>query len=267
MSDMDDTDRKMIHVHKDILACQELNAISLLDSQIRSYIRRNTYPTDFGNGVYIMPLAILDEVDQRLISFQEERERLIDAFCLVYEDRKKDAKARLGRFYNENDYPPIDSVASRFSFKVQCLAFEVPENLAKVRKEIFDREKAKAEESWSKTFAMVQDALKTGLKDVVSHMVERLTPDANGNKKRFKDATVLNLLDFLGSFEKRNIVNDKALNELVEQAKFALKDVNVNSIREDDDVRQSVLTSFNEIKNKLSNMTENIHIRMIDFED
>jgi hypothetical protein len=261
-----EADRKMIHLHKDIIDCPQLKSISLLDGQIRSYIRKNTYPTDFGNGVYILPLNMLEEVDDKLQAYQIERDELINSFCEVYEESKLNAKERLGKFYDETDYPPFDRVAEKFSFKIQCLAFEVPENIASVKKEIFDRESAKAEESWSKTYSMVQGALRSGMMDLTTHLIDRLTPAPDGKKKRFKEATVDNILEFLEKFEKRDITQDAKLKDLVQKAKFVMEGVNAETLRNDEATRKDVLVGFVEIRNNLDSMIESVPIRMIDFE-
>lgn len=262
---LDVDDAHILHIHKDILNCPELNAINLLDSQIRAFIRRNTYPTDFGNGVYILPLQMLEEVDERLTSFQKERDSLIEKFCQNYDLRKEEAKERLGRFYNEDDYPDIEALTAKFSFKAQCLSFDVPKNIENIRTDIYEREKEKAEESWLKTFNIIKDSLRGELIIILDHIIERLSPDENGKIKKFKDATIENLFDYLKNFNKRNIIQDKELEEIVNTIKYFMKNVSINDLRVNLFIRTNMLNNFIKIHKKIDELNNTIEIRSIEF--
>lgn len=262
---LDVDDAHILHIHKDILSCPELNSINLLDSQIRAFIRRHTYPTDFGSGVYILPLQMLEEVDEKLTDFQKERDILIEKFCENYDLRKEEAKERLGRFYNEDDYPDIEILTEKFDFKAQCLSFDVPKNIENVRSDIYEREKEKAEESWFKTFNMIKHSLRNELILILDHIIERMTPEDSGKKKKFKEATVNNLFEYLKNFHKKNIIQDVELETIVNTIKYFTKNVSIEDLRGDDFIRENMLSNFIKIRKKLTEVIESIEVRSITF--
>jgi hypothetical protein len=227
----------MIHVHKDILNCPELNAIALVDSQIRAYIRKNTFPTDFGNGVYILPIQMFEEVDSTLTELKKDRDVLIEKFKDMYDQRKLEAETRLGRFYEEKDYPSIEKLNACFDFRIQYLSFDVPKNLKNIRSEIYERELEKVDKMWLRTLEIIKTSLYSDFGKLLEHLKERLAPDSNGKAKKFKEATLLNLIDFTQTFDKKNIICDPKLAKIVNDLRLQIINLDSKSLRDNEKIR------------------------------
>ena len=93
-----DADPDAVHVGKELLESPELKAIQSEDDEIRRWIYGRSLPS-FGtlrDGVYRVPLALVDDVDEELEAFRQRRQVLIDKFLERYPAMVNEAVARLG---------------------------------------------------------------------------------------------------------------------------------------------------------------------------
>jgi hypothetical protein len=84
-----DADKDLIRVAKTLLDSPELQAVRTLDGELRRYLYDTCLP--FEVGIHLLPLGLLETVDEKLAEFKEKRalrrnlaERAIDG---VFSDR------------------------------------------------------------------------------------------------------------------------------------------------------------------------------------
>jgi len=232
-----------------------LAQITKADNKFRTWIRsRAVYSTIVGDGMYLLPSALIEEVDAALAAFIAERQELVEAFIAEYPNLKDAQRLKLGRLYKESDYPTIEEIRSGFAVESRYVTLSVPEQLAVFSEQIFAREREKMERQWQTAFGEIREAMRAGFLDLVNHMVDRLGNDADGKPRIFRDSLVENLADFLGTFQARNLTDDDQLAALVEEARGYLKGVTPKRIRESKSFRSNMAKSFNGIKERLDTM-------------
>lgn len=239
--------------NKRILDSKNLKDIRTCLNDVTAQLRKRCTPSVmFQGGVYLMPMALLDEVDDYLVTKRRELDRLVAKFASFYEDDKSKARENLQELFNARDYPPVEEVVKLFGLSWQYIVVDTPRRLEEVRADIYQREQEKAAEKWTDAMAECTAVLRASFSDLVSHMVERLTPDLNNGKKRvFRDSMVKNVRDFLSNFEARNLGNDEQLSLLVSQANSILSGVDASVLRDSDMVREKVRLDFAEMKQRL----------------
>ena len=89
----------------------------------------------------------------------------------------------------------------------------------------------------------------------------------DGKKKIFKASSVENVRAFLDGFTDRNLADDKALEELVNQARQALTNINAKDLRKDDDLRANATKVFSDIRATLDTMIVDRPARQISFDE
>lgn len=232
-----------------------LQSIAKADGQFRRMVMSLAVPSSVvTDGMYLMPRELAPRLETEIAAFIERRAEMVEAFIAEYPTLKALARARLGRLYSEGDYPSIDEIRAAFVVEFRYVTLSAPEQLAILSKEIFEREKRKMERQWAEAFGEIREAMRGSFLDLVGHMVDRLTPDADGKPKIFRDSLVENLADFLGTFNARNLTKDDDLQALVEKARGLLKGVRPDSIRKRTNLRSQLASSFNEIKSALDGM-------------
>ena len=262
-----DADKDMLHVSKAILESEELDAIKTFDGEMRVWLAKRALPSPFRRGTYLIPLDLVEQVDGKIVEYQEKRRFLTDAFLAAYDQSVESAKKRLNGLFNAADYPGADKVRAAFYVDVRYLAFGVPEKLEGIRKDLFEREKAKAETQWREASDEVRQALRAGLADVVDHMVERLQGNGDGKPKVFRDTLVENMSEYLELFDPRNITDDIQLAQLVGRCKNVLDGVDADALRASDAIRAKVKSGMQEVQAVLDTMVIDRPARRIVLED
>ena len=133
--------------------------------------------------------------------------------------------------------------------------------------EIWQRESNKIKEACQSATVQVRDAMRSMFADLVSHMVERLTPDADGKKKVFRDSVIGNFKEFIDSFADRNITDDTALAGLVQQAQNILAGKSGDAFRKNADLRSIVADDMVKVKASLDAMLTDRPVRALVIEE
>lgn len=76
-----DADKALIRVSKTLLDSPELQAIRTLDGDIRHFLYDMCLP--FEVGIHLLPLCLMETVDERLHEFKDRRGELVESFQIV----------------------------------------------------------------------------------------------------------------------------------------------------------------------------------------
>src|SRR5438128_735295 len=93
-----DADKDLLRVSKQLVDSAELKAISRFDGEIRRLLYNICLP--FEIGIHLLPIAALQQVEERLQQFAADREALGEAFLAAYPGLCHDAAKRLRALYN-----------------------------------------------------------------------------------------------------------------------------------------------------------------------
>lgn len=245
-----------INVSKQILACDEYSAIKKLDSAIRQYIYAVSLPCPLRNGVYLIPIDLVERLDKEVGELLKKREAAIEKFLAHYPTLKAEKKASLGPLYVEGEYPTVETLRQAFGANTTILEFGVPGKLKSISKKLYDKEKAKITSMWEQNQVEIQAALREGFQELISRAVNTLSVE-DGKKKKFHG--VENLIQFMELFDKRNIINDEKLAELVRQARNIIgghSNEEIKDLAKGVKFRQAVHQSFAAIAKKLDTLVE-----------
>ena len=77
-----DADKELIRVAKTLLDSPELQAISTLDGDVRRFLYDTCLP--FEVGIHLLPLGLLETVDEKLNEFREKRRVSVEVFLFAY---------------------------------------------------------------------------------------------------------------------------------------------------------------------------------------
>jgi hypothetical protein len=262
-----DADKTLLHLGKEILEAAELDAIKSFDGDLRTWIAKKALPSPLRRGTYLIPLGLVEEMDARLESYRARRAELVEAFIRAYDRAKDEARQRLGPLFNPMDYPCDEKVRAAFSLDVRYVAFGVPGKLESLNRDIWERERAKAESNWREASEEVRQALRVGLADLVDRMVERLDTNGDGKPKVFRDTLVTNLSEFIESFAPRNITDDAELGRLVDRCRGVLDGVDADALRASTAVRSKVRDGMARVQVALDSMVIDRPARRIVLEE
>ena len=224
-----DADKALIRVSKTLLDSPELQAVRTLDGDIRHFLYDMCLPFDV--GIHLLPLGLVETVDERLYEFKYKRGELVESFLSAYPRLCPEAAGRLRTLYNPADYPPVDEVRSHFTFSWQYVSYGVPEQLREISAQFFQEEREKAVVAMSEACSEIQQVMRASLLELVSHLRDRLGDQPDGKPQRLRESTLQKLRDFLGTFDLRNVVDDQELKEQVQKARALLEGVSTDALR------------------------------------
>lgn len=260
------TDKRLVKAQKQLFESKEYAAIGTFDGETKRYLQSICLPSPFREGIYLVSMKAVEKIKEYLEGREAKRPELVEAFIAVYEKCKADAETRLGSVFNAADYPMIGQVRKSFYMEWNFVSFATPGKLKEISKGFFEAEQAKASAKWAEATDEVRLLLRASLKELVDHMLERLTPGEDGKAKIIRGSTVTGLIEFLNNFELRDVTNDAQLNTLITSCKQLMSGVDVESIRKNEAVRDGMAAGFKLIQSHLDGMVEEAG-RAIEFED
>jgi hypothetical protein len=144
--------------------------------------------------------------------FEAIFERKVEDFLALYPSYIEQVWPELNGLFREEDYPSVDKLRTKFGVKLEVLPIPSGEDF---RVTMSAEEQARVAQEID---ANVRQSLARGtvdlwerLKDVVSHMVDRL----NEPESRFHASLVSNVLDLVNLLPQLNVGEDPQLNRFL----------------------------------------------------
>ncbi len=216
------------------------------------------YGLTLGNGQYLVPISLVEVVSNKIEAFRLEREKLINQFEQNYEELKNRARIKLGKFFNESDYPPFDAIRSKYKIDYRFISNAIPEEFSKLSTSIRTREENRIKKELKAQGEEIVNTMRVVFSDLLTHLVQNLGRDEEtGKLYSLSESKVKSFREFIDLFDDKNIVKDATLSQLVGQARNALTSVNVRQLKSNDEYRKELLTKLEVIKTQTEPLVKN----------
>lgn len=226
------------------------------------------------DGLYTVKTHVVPQVVEELRQAREHLNLfLVTAFKDALPGQIEAARPVLGDLFNESLYPSEDSVTGLFDITYRIVQLDIPEGLPP---EIRAEEERKLRETYEKAEQAIMAALWTEFQSFLDHIVERLTPGADGKKKKFNGDILGGLSAFVGAFNNRNTFDDVKLSELVARADEIVKNASTGDVslkdtgeklRSDDMLRSGVADALAAVKAQVDASIADLPVRDMDLEE
>jgi hypothetical protein len=190
--------------------------------------------------------------DVQCTSLQSELEEAVASLDDRFGELKRTAQDRLGRLFNQADYPT--SLRSLFAVSWDYPSVEPPEYLRRLSPALYQQEQARIAARFDEAVRLAEEAFLGELTKLVSHLCERLTGKDDGKPKIFRDTAVENLNEFFQRFRSLSIRSDEQLEQLVTQAQRVVQGIAPEMLREDTSMRQQVATQLSAVQATLDGL-------------
>lgn len=264
-----DADPKMVHVSKDILDSDKFRKIVNFD--LKTYMEVQgmvlPFPLKARSGLYLLPLGLVERVYDYLKNAREIREELVQEFLDEYPEKIEEAKERLGRLFDPNDYPAPEQLKCGFSMSFNFVRLTLPDKVREVSEVVWEEERQKAKELWQDAVIAARQALRENALELVSKIKDILEPGEDGRAKSFKRSSFDKLQKFVEIFEQRNVVQDDSLEDVVQEIRQLVSSFNPDDIRvsqtriargevsdEVYELRENLRKKFEEVQEKIEGL-------------
>ena len=231
-----------VQQYKDVIAKKQ---------SIYLFVRRETLPYLY-EGTFLCPTAKFMDVQRGWNQQVSEWQTVLETFYDVYPSLYRNAQIRLGKLWDEQDYPSVDTIAHRFSAELtvspvpdvdsfyQALADDAAEEVAK------EWEQVKA----PRLEEVVKKDVYERLLTVVTKMHERIKDPA----ATFKDSLVCNLRDLVSEVDKLNITQDPTMDAIKQELMATVCPVSPDVLRSDFKARSETAIRTKELMDRLQGL-------------
>jgi hypothetical protein len=260
-------DKKLLSLSKRLLDCAEFRALMKIDTKILNFIRSGSIPSMFKAGVYQVKPMYVPQIDEYLQDMADARAEAVSVLCDYYQARVDEARMRLGPQFRDRDYPGLDRFREKFGMVWRFFTMGAPSQVEGLDPEFVRREAERLNDMFEEARQEGVALIRTQFKELVDHLVDRLTPDPDGTRKRFNASVVKNMDAFIQSFDMRNISGDADLETLITQARNLMAGAVPDVIRESENLRDTIREGFVQLKTELDPLVENVPRRFVNVED
>jgi hypothetical protein len=206
----------------------ELDRIRKIIAQFREYHYMKT--TAFGrDGWSLLPSKSLSDYKKKFIEAKQDFDDAVDKFIAVYERQREAAKAKdsgLGKMFRETDYPPKDTVESKFRFTADVRRIQESENpLLGVSDDLRQAIVNDAQDR-------IQAGLEAGIEKLLIRVKDVLENIASiEGKKRISDSLISNVLEIADEIPALNVTNNPNLDRIAKEMVHAFQNVSPDEFR------------------------------------
>lgn len=206
------------------------------------------------SGVRLIRLDSVQEFDARMESIQAEMRAAIEELNGRLGELIEQAREKLGELFNVADYP--SSFTNCFSMEWDYPNMRPPEYLRMINPEVYEQEVQRIQNRFREAASMAETAFMNEFSEMVEWLKDRMQPDENGNRKKFKANSLDNIRDFFERFSTLNIGCREDLERLISQARSAMDGVSAEDVRDSSELRERIRDAFSDISQKMSGMIE-----------
>lgn len=253
--------KKGVRASKSLLDCPELDALTRKASEIRSYMRSHQVPNCdallLQESAFPVPLDSVEEVDQWLQGRCKEFDRLHKLLITVYDKRKIESYNALCQEELElngtalniielSEFKTLEQVRCDIGIDYRLVSFSTPEKLQDINAGLYRREAAKIKSAAAQAADDTVTALRAMVQKSLDHLIDVMTPDADGKKKVFKG--VEKTKEMFSQIQSLNVTNDSDLNKWAKQCRDILSNVDAEVLRDSAATRTMTAKLLSQVK-------------------
>jgi hypothetical protein len=193
-------------------------------------------------GIRLIPQNAIAGFTEKIATFSSELDDAVTELDRQYGQLRSAARDRLGELFDPSDYPR--SLIGAFAIEHDYPSVEPPPYLRQLSPELYRQECQRVRARFEEAVQLTEQAFVDELAKLVEHLTERLSGQADGKPKVFRDSAVTNMNEFFERFRQLNISSNDQLDELVTNTQQIVGGVEPQQLRDSSSLRQNVATQM-----------------------
>jgi hypothetical protein len=235
---------------KNLFAGTSIRAdIEKFAARVRLYNNQHTLPWA-DKGERMLPTKLFMDYKQTMNGYERTFEMICDNFFDEYETLVKDAQVNLGAMYRAEDYPPLEEVRQKFSFRRSVKPLpEAGDFRLDIPANDLEEMRVAYEGQYNEKLAEAMRTPWERLHEVLLGMSKKLG-DTSEAKKRYHDSLLTNPLELCELLTKLNVTNDPKLEDARRQVETAMLGASIEEVKVDASVRENLKSKVDAILGK-----------------
>ncbi|MCH9792727.1 MAG: hypothetical protein K0U82_18120 [Planctomycetes bacterium] len=226
-------------------------AVNAVRQRVRSYWTSISLPFP-ESGIRLLRQDALIAFQDQMKLFVEELNEAVSQLDEQYLSLKSAARERLGSLFNDNDYPM--TLSGLFEVTWDFPSVEPPDYLRQLNPELYEQECQRVQSRFEEAVRLAEDAFLGELSQLVSHLTDRLSGQADGRPKVFRDSAIGNLHEFFERFRSLNVRSNEQLDVLVAQCQGIVQGIQPQELRKRGELRQQVASELSGVQAALDGL-------------
>jgi hypothetical protein len=227
-------------------------AVTAIRTKITDYWKGLSLPFP-EPGVRLIRLDGVESFDRQMTDYKAELDDAVANLDRHFDELKRAASLRLGSLFNPSDYP--ETLRGLFGVSWDYPAIDPPDYLVQLAPELYQRELDRVRARFDEAVRLAEQAFLEDFARLVGHLTERITgTNEDGSPKVFRDSAVENLDSFFERFRVLNVRSNQQLDDLVAQARRAVRNVGAQDLRDSESLRAQVGTQLSRVQASLDAM-------------
>ena len=233
--------------HKALVAKTALEQISKLTVEIRHWHYDNTLPwTD--DGARLLPGAHFSEYSKKIREFTTGWEAALNDFVGAFSSYVTQSKQRLGKMFDESEYPVNGSIRERFGLEI---SIDPIPTAGDFRLELTDTATAKIKREITKRLEQASTDAMADLWKRLFDVVEKIAGRLSEPKAIFRDSLIGNASELCRLLTTLNVTDDANLEKMRQEVESKLAQRQPDDIRDDKAERRDAAKAADEIAKQM----------------
>ena len=233
-------------------------------SDAKSYIRARTidYPEQ---GLRLCRVDQIDALTEGIKHRQEHLAELVDNLCANWASVISEAQKRLDKLFDATDYPTSPKV--HYAIYLGFPEIKPDQRLMQLNPQLYAEQQAIIAAKFEEAVIVAESAAAQELQKLLSNLVEKLRPDADGTKKILKGSTVANIGEFVELFKAKTIKSNDGLEALMAKVQQMAGGLDADDLRKATaEQREAVSLELQGVLQEVTGLISTMPIRSIDLE-
>lgn len=237
------------NVSKKLLGnCAELDAVQKFQANVRNFHYSATMPWS-DSGLRIVPTTRYFDYHKQITTMQTEFERLVAAFLDEYEWARAQAQIKLGDMFHPDDYPTVDKLREKFSFRVNYIPLP---DAGDFRVDIGNEAVEQLRAQYAETYARQVEG---AMKDIWKRLFDTLTvlsrqlsdADEAGKKPKMYQSVFDRALEIIDLMEDCNLTGDPQMQVAQRKLAQTFRGVSLDAVKDDAHLKAETKRAVDEI--------------------
>ena len=230
----------------------DLEAIVSYTGQVRTWLYLNTLPWSDG-GTRLVPTKSFFNITRDLDTHNREFTRLVNNFVNNYGTKIAAQAFKLGRLFDATEFPTAGEVAGKFGFNYHFTPVPSAGDFrVDIQSQAVDQLKAQFEKAQIKQLGVALQEPWQRLYKEVGHIRDKMVDHEDGKAKKLYQSMLDNALGLCETLRVLNVFDDPELEEARRALELSLTDIDIKSLRESKDMRDSIKIKMDELADKFN---------------